>query len=218
MNKSSISDSFFRMKLELLKSIVPLTFENKWKLASHRNDIKIHLKLDEKSGLYFVRAEASVEASMSKIIELLKDNDRVTSYDSTIELLKILEEKDNHWVVYTLSKKPSLIIDKRDCVTLTKFQQENDGTCIFVGGSIPHPDYPVKQSPVRCEIPLWGWILTPRNGNTTNLIYIVLVDPKGSVPKSMINTFYKDQAMSVRNVRNIVEDKKNPKKIIKPKL
>jgi hypothetical protein len=88
-------------------------------------------------------------------------------YDKTIEYLKVLEEKKDLWVVYTLSKKPSLLIDKRDCVTLSRYQETN-GLGMFVRATIDHPDFPTKASPVRCEIPIWGWIIDPSNDTNKN--------------------------------------------------
>jgi hypothetical protein len=215
--KSYISESFLKEKLDFLRSLAPLTPDNKWKLALEQNNIKIYLKLDESSKLYIVRAEAVANVSINKVTDLLRDNDKVITYDSTLESLKILEETENQWVVYTISKKPSILIDKRDCVTLTSYQKDGNEE-IFVGGTINHHDFPAKNSPVRCEIPIWGWVLTPISESKTKLIYIVLADPKGSVPKSVINAFCREQGMCVRNVRNIVEQRKNSKNKINPKL
>ena len=51
--------------------------------------------------------------------------------------------------------------------------------------SIEHPDFPIKENPVRATVHLAGWILIP-NKNGCDTVYVAEVNPNGNIPKSLI--------------------------------
>lgn len=196
--------AFLEEKLILLKKIIPLTSQNEWKQSKEKNGIKIHLKKDNKSQLYIVRSEGVVKSPISEVMKLLNDNNRVMEYDNTLESIKVIEEISNQSIVYTITKKPGPFIDKRDCITVLNYKEE-DGSIIYFGGSIDYPNFPINKGNVRGEVPLIGYLLTLVDDLNTKIVYVIHVDPKGLVPKFMINAFCEDQAMTILNIKNILE-------------
>jgi len=205
--------AFCDAKLQELKELYVLNEKNNWKSSEEKDGVKIHSKLHEPSGLYYIRAETTIKAPAQKVSELIQDATKTCEWDKTLEVAKIVEQVDKYTFTYTLSKKPALVVDKRDCVVLSGLYEEN-GQIIFAGASHEHESYPPKDSPVRCQIILWGYILTPdeKDPNVCNIVYVVLIDPKGWLPKTVTNSVSQDQAMNVREIRNFIEGKKQEKK------
>jgi len=128
--------------------------------------------------------------------------------------VKELEKLGDFTIIHTIAKKPAMMIDKRDLVLLSRHYVEADGTIFIAGGSYEHKDAPAQESPVRADIPVWGYILAAdeKDANVTNVIYVVFIDPKGWIPKPIINAACTDQAMNIKAMRDLLEGKKEEKK------
>jgi len=198
-------------KFKLFKSLFLLEEQNHWKFVEERDNIVIHSKLDEETGLHYIRAEGEVKAPAKKVYELLDDETRVLEWDRTIESANLVEKIGFLKFSYLVAKKPAPLVDRRDMILLSNKYEDTDGKIFLIGATYPHPKYPIQQSPVRCKIPIGGWAIIPnqKDPNISTIVYTGLVDPSGWVPKPVVNAFSIHQAMNVREVRNLLEGTKN---------
>ncbi|XP_076595033.1 START domain containing 14 [Chaetodon auriga] len=77
-------------------------------------------------------------------------------------------------------------IKNRDVVTLRSWQVMDD-EYIIVNFSVKHPKYPPRSSLVRAVSILTGYYIKPTGPNSCTFIYLSQADPKGSLPKVVVN-------------------------------
>lgn len=77
-------------------------------------------------------------------------------------------------------------IKNRDVVTLRSWQVMDD-EYIIVNFSVKHPKYPPRSSLVRAVSILTGYYIKSTGPNSCIFIYLSQADPKGSLPKVVVN-------------------------------
>ncbi|TDH07482.1 hypothetical protein EPR50_G00106650 [Perca flavescens] len=77
-------------------------------------------------------------------------------------------------------------IKNRDVVTLRSWQVTEDEYIIF-NFSVKHLKYPPRKNLVRAISILTGYLIKPTGPNSCTFIYLSQADPKGSLPKWVVN-------------------------------
>ncbi|GLD74942.1 PCTP-like protein [Lates japonicus] len=77
-------------------------------------------------------------------------------------------------------------IKNRDVVTLRSWQVTDD-EYIIMNFSVKHPKYPPRSDLVRAISILTGYFIKPIGPNSCTFIYLSQADPKGSLPKWVVN-------------------------------
>nr|XP_046261219.1 START domain containing 14 [Scatophagus argus] len=77
-------------------------------------------------------------------------------------------------------------IKNRDVVTLRSWQVKDD-EYVIVNFSVKHPDYPPRSNLVRAVSILTGYFIKATGPNSCTFIYLSQADPKGSIPKVVVN-------------------------------
>uniref|UniRef100_A0A8C6SMY1 START domain-containing protein 10 n=1 Tax=Neogobius melanostomus TaxID=47308 RepID=A0A8C6SMY1_9GOBI len=75
----------------------------------------------------------------------------------------------------------------RDVVTLRSWQVTEEGEYIVVNFSVKHPEYPPRSDLVRAVSIQTGYYIKPIGPNSCTFIYLSQADPKGSLPKWIVN-------------------------------
>ncbi|XP_040428692.1 START domain-containing protein 10-like [Cygnus olor] len=77
-------------------------------------------------------------------------------------------------------------LKNRDVVTLRAWQVE-DGYHTIINFSVKHPKYPPRKDLVRAVALLMGYLVRSTGPSSCSLTYLAQVDPKGSLPKWVVN-------------------------------
>ncbi|XP_032410365.1 START domain containing 14 [Xiphophorus hellerii] len=106
------------------------------------------------------------------------DTNMMESYD-------IARLTDNADVGYYSWRCPKPI-KNRDVVTLRSWRVKGD-EYIVMNFSVKHPDFPIKNKIVRAVSLLTGYYVKATGPNSCIFIYLSQADPKGSLPKWVVN-------------------------------
>jgi len=182
-----------------------------WQLSKEESGVKLYTKMDQETGLRSIRGEGIVNAPAKKIMETALNVSEHTQWDNTMEEGKLLESKNDYHVIYNVLKRIGFLT-KRDVLTVFSSFHEKDGTIYAVGTSIDNLKQQENPMYVRANVRMAGWILKPleEDPNSTHVTYILNCDPKGMIPKSLINWFSEQQGMNVRKLGDFVEKKLDP--------
>ena len=199
-------DALIDERFAFLKQTYPLDSTNNWSLEVEKDNLTIHSRYHKETGLKMICAQTVINAPPSKIIDVGKEVTTVLEWDKTLEDCKQMYEKDGYYILYALVKKMPLVV-QREVIFLSKFFYESDGSIYSVATSIDYPGVEESIYKVRAKAHLVGWVLLPdpSNPNKTTFTLIILVDPLGWVPKTVINWFSFTQGYNVRTFGDYVE-------------
>ncbi|KAM7000031.1 START domain containing 14 [Tautogolabrus adspersus] len=91
-------------------------------------------------------------------------------------------------------------ITNRDVVSLRSWQVMDD-EYIIINFSVKHPNYPPSSNLVRAISILTGYLIKPTGPNSCTFIYLSQADPKGSLPKWLVNKA--SQALAPKVMRSV---------------
>ncbi|KAM6923797.1 START domain containing 14 [Xenentodon cancila] len=126
------------------------------------------------------------DVSAATMYDVIHDGQYRKKWDSTMmESFDIARLSDNADVGYYswICPKP---IKNRDVVTLRSWQVADD-EYIIVNFSVKHPNYPPYGHLVRAVSILTGYFIKATGPNSCTFIYLSQADPKGSLPKWVVN-------------------------------
>jgi len=98
-------------------------------------------------------------------------------------------------------QKGGFLVSPRDILGAQGASVSDDGTIEVFQTSVPNDDDAPEQSGrVRANLTLAGWALRPSGEEDTDATYIVKIDPKGSLPTTIINHVVSEIPLCVVNV------------------
>ncbi|KAJ8255103.1 hypothetical protein GJAV_G00200950 [Gymnothorax javanicus] len=127
------------------------------------------------------------DVSAATLYDVLHDSDYRKGWDSTmLESYDIARLSDNSDVGYFswMCPKP---LKNRDVVTLRSWQVKDD-EYLIVNYSVKHPKFPPRKDLVRAISILTGYMVKSTGPNSCIFTYLSQADPKGSLPKWVVNT------------------------------
>ncbi|XP_042371841.1 START domain-containing protein 10-like [Plectropomus leopardus] len=139
------------------------------------------------------------DVSAATMYDVLHDGQYRKTWDSAMaesyDIARLSANADVGYYAW-VSPKP---ITNRDVVTLRSWQV-NEDAYIIVNFSVKHPKYPPCKKAVRAVSILTGYLVKPIGPNSCTFTYLSQADPKGSLPKWVVNHASKFLAPKVSNV------------------
>jgi hypothetical protein len=186
--------SFLVLKMVVLLSLVANAFalDKSWEQIDDSDGIKVWRKDIEGSPVKAFRGEITLDASVSKISWVLADNKHRKDWVDRLETVVGLEKKSaDKAVVYQSFDLPFPISD-RDMVIQGSFVIDNKAQKVYLNlKSVEHPKAPETVG-VRAQLHHSKYVLTPVNGGKQTKVEVeILTDPKGLLPKWLVNIIQK---------------------------
>ena len=186
--------------IAVVVSVVPLAqFASaqgeKWELVGSKDDIVTYRREVAGSPVIAIRGEGVVEASILRVASVLMDTARLPQWmDRVAEARRIRATSALHYVEYERASTPFPLTD-RDFVI--ESWVEIDGAkkqMVLRARSASDPSTPLTGL-VRGEVLSSTFTLTALDhGQRTRVVAEVHTDPKGSIPKWMVNLVQKSWA------------------------
>ncbi|XP_030650346.1 START domain containing 14 [Chanos chanos] len=126
------------------------------------------------------------DVSAATMYDVLHDSQYRKQWDPTmLESFDIARLSHNADVGYYswICPKP---LKNRDVVTLRSWQVSED-EYIIINFSVKHPKYPPRKDLVRAISILTGYLVKSTGPNSCSFTYLSQADPKGSLPKWVVN-------------------------------
>lgn len=140
------------------------------------------------------------DVSAATMYDVLHDGQYRKQWDpNMLEGFDIARLSDNADVGYYswLCPKP---IKNRDVVTLRSWKVTDDEYFI-INFSVKHPKYPPRRDLVRAISVLTGYFIKPIGPNSCTFMYLSQADPKGSLPKWLVNKAY--QVLAPQGMKSV---------------
>lgn len=159
-----------------------------WEMVSDKDGIKVYRKEIPGSDLIAFKGVKLMPAPIAKVAQVLLDPDegKKKQWVDMIKEFKVLEAGEMENVCYSSYDLPWPLAD-RDYVIKSKMTIDNEGNQILIDlRSTEHPDAP-KTIGVRALLAKSLYRLVPKPGRTTEVTVEIQTDPKGELPKWLVN-------------------------------
>jgi hypothetical protein len=161
-----------------------------WEKMDESEGITVYRKDVPGTALHAFKGEGIVDAPMEKIIWVLGDNEHRTEWVDRLKKSIILEKKSDYdFVLYQHFGSPPTISD-RDFVYRARATSKADGSAVLEIQSVEHPKAP-KTVGVRGHLSHSSYVLRRAGEGKTHVEVSVTLDPKGSLPKWIVNLVQK---------------------------
>lgn len=167
--------------------------QNDWEELSDEDGIKVYRRDVDGSPIVALKGEAIIEAPLGKVASVLDDTPRKLEWVcNRVEAKNVRVISPTQRVEYNHTSAPWPIKD-RDFVFHAEIKVcKAAKTLTYELRSVEDPLMPVdEEKAVRGELLASSYLLKELPGNRTQLTVEIQADPKGSVPKWVVNLFQK---------------------------
>ena len=188
--------------------------DRSWEEISQNDSVLVHRKEVANSDVVAFRGETTIDAPIAKVANVLIDTSRKTEWvHKIVEAKNIREISPLERIEYNHTSSGFFAVRDRDFVFHARAElNKNAKQVIFTLHSVDDPLMPEK-SPVRGHLDNSRYFLTSIDGGKkTHVVVEIHADPKGSVPKWLVNLFQKSwPAKTLNGIRaqcakpNVVE-------------
>ena len=198
-------NSFSRAVIVLVAlTSYPVCWAEEWKQIKNKDDILVYQKTNPDSSLLAFKGEGDVNAPIERVAAVIFDTTRAPEWIVDLEESKIVKWiSKNEYIEYDHVKTPPVIMKDRDFVSLVKMNVDpKTGEMTFQYKSVVDPLVPETRH-VRGNLMNTTFVLKPIAGNTkTHVMGEIYCDPKGAVPKWLVNWFQQDWPLDTfKNLR-----------------
>ncbi len=159
-----------------------------WEKVKVKNGIVVYVRENSLSDVNEVRAEATVNATLSAVVYLIKHVEKQPDWAYATKEARVIKKINNYrWLIYTRTDAP-WPVDDRDCVSDITMKQFSDSS-IFIKTINVDTVLDEVENVVRIPMVKASWRLIPVDANTTKVRFQILVDLGGSVPAWVVNLF-----------------------------
>jgi len=165
-------------------------FAADWKQVSSSNGIVVSKLKVPGTKIVGFRGETSIYASAEKLMHILIDNNHRKDWVDRLKTSNVLETIGPYeYIIYQEFKLP-WPLKNRDFVYRGKATRKKDGRVVLVMKSEVHPNAP-KTVGVRAELVNSRYTITPIGKFKSKLEVEIMSDPKGAIPKWLVNIIQK---------------------------
>ena len=162
--------------------------ETLWDLKKNEDGIKVYSKRVKNSPLLAFKAVTEVDYPVSKVATVIKDSKRRSEWVPEILEIKVIEKISlTEQIEYQKVNSPWPLKD-REILVYGKilFNDEKKQFEIWVK-STERDDVPVGENCIRAVLMGSSYFIKPIGRNKTRLTVEIHLDPKGMVPKWIVN-------------------------------
>ena len=186
--------------IAVVASVVPLTLSagapgEKWELVGNKDDIVTYRREVAGSPVIAIRGEAIIEAPFLRVVSVLMDTTRLPQWmDRVAEARRIRATSALHYVEYERASTPFPLTDRDFVIESWVEIDAAKKQMVMKARSVADPSIPVTGL-VRGEVLSSTFTLVPLDhGRRTHVVAEVHTDPKGSIPKWLVNLVQKSWA------------------------
>lgn len=163
-----------------------------WKEISHEDGIRCYSAKVKGKKIYALKGDIEINAPMEVISTFFYDTSKKKLWIAKLKDIKTIRRPTKFELVEHYTVKTPFFLANRDFVYKGKITVNEDKTVLKVDlKSVIDAKAPVRKGIVRGELIFANYTVEKIMENKVKLTVTVLVDPKGSIPKWVVNLFQK---------------------------
>lgn len=181
-----------------------------WRFLHEVNGVSIYKRPLPDSDVAMFKGISIVDASIAVVAEILRDLPAYPQWMANVMLGRVEKYfNPNSMMVYNVIDFPWPASD-RDAVLKSETSVDKvTGEIIVTSKAMANSHLPINEKLVRTDKLIQKFILEFIEKDKTRVSYIIHIDPKGSLPASLVNTVLKDvPGKSLDNLKHMVRKDK----------
>lgn len=168
-------------------------FENQnWEFMSDDDGVKVYSAHVEGRKIVALKGEIEINAPMDVITTFFYDTSKKHLWIAKLKDIKTIDRPAAYSLVEHYTIQTPFFLKNRDFVYRGDLVRNKDASVVEVLlKSVVHPKAPLRDGIVRGELVFGKYIIEKIMDNKTKLSVIVLADPKGAIPKWVVNLYQK---------------------------
>ncbi len=161
--------------------------KDEWEFITEKKGFKVFAKDSKENPIQSLRAEGIVRADIEKVVGILRDVDSATKWLPNLDRREYIQNiSDTEAILYDVSKMPWPVKNRDMVVHHRLFLAEDKSHLLLQFNSIQDKKIKKNDSNVRAVI-YKGEIQFYPKKDETFVKLTLLVDPKGAIPKWVVN-------------------------------
>eukprot|EP00049_Salpingoeca_infusionum_P025915 m.22581 g.22581 ORF g.22581 m.22581 type:complete len:1649 (+) comp8401_c0_seq2:477-5423(+) len=195
------------MHLEFMSDV--LVFDEPWELVKEARGVKVYRKSIPGSDDIVVKGVTTIKRHPKAIYDTLCDLTTKPKWNDQFDWMEDVEVVDELSRVIHDVYKPIWPVAARDFCLYQTFRFLDDGGFALASKSVDHPNCSQAPKAVRGYASIGGVLIKPdpNDMHTCQLVYMMGVDPKGNIPKFVVNTVATSQPLSAAGIREVVMER-----------
>lgn len=177
---------------------------DRWELSDETDGIRVYKQEIPGSDVLAFKGEALIDQPLERVATVIFDTSRAPEWVVDLAQSRLVRWIDaNNFIEYDHVRTPPIIMKDRDFVSRVQMTIDHaKGEMRFVYGSVEDGEVP-ETGHVRGDLKNTTFTLTrAEGGKKTHLVGCILADPKGGVPKFLVNFFQKNWPVQmIQNLR-----------------
>lgn len=187
--RSTFFNRLFLLSFVLLMTAAVGAGQSDWKLTKSKNGINVYTSAVANSSFKAVKVECTISGTYAKLMALLQDVDGFEDWIYKTKKSKILKKNSpNDFIYYSETSMP-IPFSNRDVVIRMQIKTDSLPKFLTIQGG--HQLDLIPEIPGRQRITHYkaSWKVTMPTANTIHIVYFMEVDPGGSLPAWLANSF-----------------------------
>ncbi len=181
--------------------------EDGWSFHSRMRDVDISIKT---SGTVNIsKGEGVVPAPAAVVAHVFTDMKGRSGWDELFDFGRDLEVLDEELklVCSHMAFKAPWPVTPRDLVVAGRTIVQDDGSIWLISCSVDHPAMPVSSngSFIRAHLEFGGTVIFPIDEQSCRVVYVVASDPKGTIPKWLVNAMNEKSPLCLAVIRDYIK-------------
>jgi hypothetical protein len=168
-----------------------------WKLNSEKEGIKVYTSIVPDSRIKAIKVECDVNATSSQLVALLMDIKTSPDWVYHVKSCVLVRQVSASELYYYAEVNLPWPAANRDFVAHLTVTQNPDTKVITIDGPAVPGLVPIKKGVVRIDHSNSQWTITPSGTDQLQVEYTIHVDPGGSLPSWLVNTFATEGPMKI---------------------
>ena len=160
-----------------------------WKLEKQKNGISVYLSDVAGSGFKAVKVECTLTGTYAKLVGLLTNVSQFSNWIYKNKTSRLLKQNNPLDYIYYSETHMPWPLSNRDAIIHMKIKTDSLPRFLSISGSGEPGLLPKISSKVRVEHYKASWKVTMPTRNTIQISYLLEIDPGGSIPAWIANSF-----------------------------
>jgi len=179
----------FFISLLLAIKLLPVFAQGDWKLRTEKQGIKIYTSTVADSKIKAIKVECEFNATVSQFVAVIMDVKTAPDWVYGVKSCILIKQVSVSELYYYSEINMPWPVANRDFVSHLTVSENPQTKIVTIDGPAVPGFVPVKKGIVRISESESKWVITPLAADQIKVEYAIHVDPGGSLPTWLVNTF-----------------------------